>query len=97
MCCHAANPGVYSQKLTAAMRDHDWEQARMAGAYLAAYVALEPTTHSTQLKISTVAIYPGSQAWICATGSNMVDRYSTFFSHAADRRRVSSRPHGSCF
>ena len=31
--------GVYSQKLTAALREHDWEQARLTSAYLAAYVA----------------------------------------------------------
>src|ERR1700730_3925317 len=31
--------GVYSQKLTAAFRDPDWEQARLSAAYLAAYVA----------------------------------------------------------
>ncbi len=31
--------GVYSQKLTAAMRNHDWEEARLDAATLAAYVA----------------------------------------------------------
>ena len=31
--------GVYNQKLTAAMREHDWDQVRLAAAYLAAYVA----------------------------------------------------------
>jgi hypothetical protein len=69
--------GVYSQKLTAAMRDHDWEQTRLAAAYLASYVAeAHDPFHTTEDFDGHLAGQPGVDLRF---GSNLVDRYSTFF------------------
>ena len=69
--------GVYSQKLTAAMRDRDWEQARLAAAYLAAYVAqAHDPFHTTEDFDGHLAEQTGVDVRF---GSKLVDRYSTFF------------------
>ena len=69
--------GVFSQKLTAAMREHDWEQTRLAAAYLAAYVAqAHDPFHTTEDFDGHLSGQPGVDLRF---GSNLVDRYSTFF------------------
>jgi hypothetical protein len=69
--------GVYSQKLTAAMRDHDWEQTRLAAAYLAAYVAqANDPFHTTENYDGHLSGQPRVDLRF---GSNLVDRYSLFF------------------
>jgi hypothetical protein len=69
--------GVYSLKLTAAMRDHDWEQTRLAAAYLAAYVAqAHDPFHTTEDFDGHLSGQPGVDLRF---GSNLVDRYSLFF------------------
>jgi hypothetical protein len=69
--------GVYSQKLTQAMHDHDWEQARLAAAYLAAYVAqANDPFHTTENYDGHLSGQPGVDQRF---GSNLVDRYSLFF------------------
>jgi hypothetical protein len=69
--------GVYSAKLTQAMRDHDWEQTRLAAAYLAAYVAqANDPFHTTENFDGHLSGQPGVDSRF---GSNLVDRYSLFF------------------
>ena len=69
--------GVYSQKLTAALRDHDWEQARLAAAYLAAYVAqAHDPFHTTENFDGRLSGQPGVDLRF---GSSLVDRFSIFF------------------
>lgn len=69
--------GVYSQKLTMAMRDHDWGQARLAAAYLAAYVAQSHDPfHTTENFDGHLSGQSGADVRF---GSNLVDRYSLFF------------------
>jgi hypothetical protein len=69
--------GVYSQKLTAAFRDHDWEQARLAAAYLAAYVAqADDPFHTTENFDGHLSGQPGVDLRF---GSSLVDRFSIFF------------------
>jgi hypothetical protein len=69
--------GVYSQKLTSAMRDHDWEQTRLAAAYLAAYVAqAHDPFHTTEDFDGHLSRQTGADSRF---GSNLVDRYSLFF------------------
>jgi len=69
--------GVYSQKLTAAFRDHDWEQARLAAAYLAAYVAqAHDPFHTTENFDGHLSAQSGVDLRF---GSSLVDRFSLFF------------------
>ncbi|MBZ5699530.1 MAG: hypothetical protein LAN18_13400 [Acidobacteriia bacterium] len=69
--------GVYSQKLTAALRDHDWEQARLAAAYLAAYVAqAHDPFHTTENFDGHLSGRPGVDLRF---GSSLVGRFSIFF------------------
>jgi hypothetical protein len=69
--------GVYSQKLTAALRDHDWEQARLAAAYLAAYVAqAHDPFHTTENFDGHLSGQPGVELRF---GSSLVGRFSVFF------------------
>jgi hypothetical protein len=69
--------GVYSQKLTAAMRDHDWEEVRLTAAYLAAYVAQgHDPFHTTENFDGHLSGQPGVDLRF---GTNLVDRYSLFF------------------
>jgi hypothetical protein len=57
--------GVYSQKLTMAFRDHDWEQARISAAYLPP-TSPKRTTHFIPRKTS-MDICPPSPARIFAS------------------------------
>jgi hypothetical protein len=69
--------GVYSQKLTAAFRDHDWEQARLSAAYLAAYVAqAHDPFHTTENFDGHLSTQTGADLRF---GSSLVDRFSLFF------------------
>jgi hypothetical protein len=69
--------GVYSQKLTAALRDHDWEQARLSSAYLAAYVAqTHDPFHTTENFDGHLSAQSGVDLRF---GSSLVDRFSLFF------------------
>jgi len=69
--------GVYSQKLTAAMRDHDWEATRIAAAYLAAYIAqAHDPFHTTENFDGHLS---GQTGVHLRFGENLVDRYSLFF------------------
>ena len=83
--------GVYSQKLTEAMRAGNWEQARWSRRCWPA-TSPRPTTRSTPRKIST-AIFPASPASICASASNLVDRYSLFFPMRPNDAAYHRRPH----
>jgi hypothetical protein len=69
--------GVYSQKLTAAMRDHDWEEARLAAAHLAAYVAqANDPFHTTENFDGHLSGQTGVELRF---GEKLIDRYSLFF------------------
>lgn len=69
--------GVYSQKLTAAMRDHDWETARQAAADLASYVAeVHDPFHTTENFDGHLSGQVGVDARF---GTNLIERYSLFF------------------
>jgi hypothetical protein len=69
--------GVYSQKLTAGFRDHDWEQVRLSSAYLAAYVAqAHDPFHTTENFDGHLSAQPGADIRF---GSSLVDRFSLFF------------------
>jgi hypothetical protein len=60
-----------------AMRDHDWGQARLAAAYLAAYVAQSHDPfHTTENFDGHLSGQSGADVRF---GSNLVDRYSLFF------------------
>jgi hypothetical protein len=69
--------GVYSQKLTAAMREHDWDTVRQEAAHLAAYVgqASDPF-HTTENFDGRISLQNGVDLRF---GSNLVDRFSMFF------------------
>lgn len=87
--------GVYSQKLTAAMRDHDWEQTRTAAATLAAYVAqAHDPFHTTEDFDGRLSSQPGIDVRF---GSNLVDRYSLFFPMHADDAMYLDDPTGHAF
>jgi hypothetical protein len=63
--------------LTAALRDHNWEKARLAAAFLAAYVAqAHDPFHTTENFDGHLSGQPGIDIRF---GTNMVDRYSMFF------------------
>lgn len=69
--------GVYSQKLTMAFREHDWEQARISAAYLAAYVAqAHDPFHTTENFDGHLSAQSGADLRF---GSSLVDRFSLFF------------------
>ena len=69
--------GVYSQKLTAAMRAHDWEEVRLDAAMLAAYVAqAHDPFHTTENFDGHLSAQMRVDARF---GSNLIDRFSTFF------------------
>lgn len=69
--------GVYSQKLTAAMRDHDWEEVRLDAAFLAAYVAqAHDPFHTTENFDGRLSGQTGVDTRF---DSNLIDRYSMFF------------------
>jgi hypothetical protein len=69
--------GVYSQKLTAAFRDHDWEQVRLFSSYLASYVAqAHDPFHTTENFDGHLSAQPGVDIRF---GTSLVDRFSLFF------------------
>ena len=69
--------GVYSAKLTAAMRAGNWEQTKLMSAYLAAYVAEAHDPFNTTLDFDGVlSAQPGVNARFDST---LIDRYSHFF------------------
>jgi hypothetical protein len=69
--------GVYSAKLTTAMHDGNWEQAKLMAAYLAAYVAEAHDPFNTTLNFDgSLSAQPGVNARF---DSALVDRYSHFF------------------
>jgi hypothetical protein len=69
--------GVYSQKLTAAMRDHDWEEVRIDAAHLAAYVAqAHDPFHTTENFDGHLSGQTGVDSRF---GEKLTDRYSLFF------------------
>jgi hypothetical protein len=69
--------GVYSQKLTAALRERDWEQARLAAAYLASYVAqAHDPFHTTENFDGHLSGQPGADLRFA---SSLVGRFSIFF------------------
>ena len=69
--------GVYSAKLTAAMRAGNWEQAKLMAAYLAAYVAEAHDPFNTTVDFDgTAAGQPGVNTRF---GTALVDHYSHFF------------------
>ncbi len=69
--------GLYSQKLTDAFRNHNWDDARDAAAQLAFYVAeAHDPFNSTINNDGHLAGQTGVDARF---GSSLVDRYSQFF------------------
>jgi hypothetical protein len=87
--------GVYSQKLTAAMREHDWEEVRLDAAYLAAYVALaHDPFHTTENFDGHLSGQPGIDSRF---GANLVDRYSLFFPMHTDDAVFVNDPTGNAF
>ncbi|MBZ5662433.1 MAG: hypothetical protein LAO08_18685 [Acidobacteriia bacterium] len=69
--------GVYSQKLTAAMRNRDWEEVRLDAAALASYVAqAHDPFHTTENFDGHLSNQTGVDSRF---GSNLIDRFSTFF------------------
>lgn len=69
--------GVYSEKLTNAMRSGNWEEARQAAAMLAHYVAAAHDPFNTTENFDgSMAGQPGIQQRF---GSSLVERYSLFF------------------
>lgn len=87
--------GVYSQKLTQAMRDHDWGQTRLMAAYLAAYVAqANDPFHTTENYDGRLSGQPNVDLRF---GTNLVDRYSVFFPMRADDAAFLSDPTDHAF
>jgi hypothetical protein len=87
--------GVYSQKLTAAMRDRDWEQVRVDAANLAAYVAqAHDPFHTTENFDGHLSGQAGVDSRF---GSNLIDRFSTFFPMHPDDANYLRDPTGQAF
>jgi hypothetical protein len=87
--------GVYSQKLTAAMRDHDWDEVRLDAAYLAAYVAMaHDPFHTTENFDGRLSSQPAVDVRF---GTNLVDRYSLFFPMHTDDAVVVNDPTDHAF
>lgn len=69
--------GVWSEKLTNAFRDRNWQQVRLASAWLSAYVAqAHDPFHTTEDYDGSGFRQPGVNARF---DTNLVERYSTFF------------------
>jgi len=69
--------GVYSQRLTEAMRNGNWGQARLVAALLASYVA---ESHDPFLTTENFDGHLSGQMGVNQRfGVNLVDRYSLFF------------------
>jgi hypothetical protein len=87
--------GVYSQKLTSAMRDRNWEEVRLDAAYLASYVAqANDPFHTTENFDGHLSGQPGVDLRF---GTNLVDRYSLFFPMHTDDAVFVSDPTGNAF
>jgi hypothetical protein len=69
--------GLYSQKLTEAMRAHDWDEARDAAAQLAYYVAEAHDPFNTTMNFD--GHLSGQQGVDDRFDTSLVDRYSQFF------------------
>jgi hypothetical protein len=69
--------GLYSQKLTMALRDHNWEEAKLNAALLAHYVTAAHDPFNTTIDFDgKLSDQPGVNARF---GSALVDRYQLFF------------------
>jgi hypothetical protein len=69
--------GVYSERLTDALRSGNWEQAKLEAAWLAGYVAeAHDPFNSTENFDGKISGQPGVNQRF---SSNLVDRYSLFF------------------
>jgi hypothetical protein len=69
--------GLYSQKLTDALRAHNWDDAKLSAAILAHYVAAaHDPFKSTANSDGIASAQPGINARF---GVNLVDRYQRFF------------------
>jgi hypothetical protein len=69
--------GLYSQKLTDAFRAHNWDDAKLAAAFLAYYVACaHDPFKSTVNNDGTLSLQPGVNERF---GTGLVDRYQRFF------------------
>jgi hypothetical protein len=69
--------GLYSQKLTNAFHDHNWEEAKLSAAILAHYVACaHDPFRSTTNSDGNLSLQPGVNERF---GSGLVDRYQRFF------------------
>jgi hypothetical protein len=69
--------GLYSQKLTDAMRAHNWDEAKMDAAMLAHYVAAAHDPFNTTLnRDGRLSDQPGVDGRF---GTTLVDRYQLFF------------------
>ena len=69
--------GLYSQKLTEAMRSHNWDEARDAAAQLAYYVAEAHDPFNTTMNFD--GHLSGQQGVDDRFDTSLVDRYSQFF------------------
>jgi hypothetical protein len=87
--------GVYSQKLTVAFREHDWEQVRLIASSLAAYVAQSHDPfHTTENFDGHLSNQLGIDLRF---GTSMVDRYSLFFPMRTDDAVYLRDPTGHAF
>ena len=69
--------GVWSEKLTTAFRERDWQQVRLASAWLSVYVAqAHDPFHTTENYDGRPSGQPRVDVRF---GTSLVDRYSTFF------------------
>jgi hypothetical protein len=69
--------GVWSEKLTTAFRERDWQQVRLASAWLSVYVAqAHDPFHTTENYDGRLSGQPRVDVRF---GTSLVDRYSTFF------------------
>ena len=69
--------GLYSQKMTEAMRAHNWDEARDAAAQLAYYVAEAHDPFNTTMNFD--GHLSGQQGVDDRFDTSLVDRYSQFF------------------
>jgi hypothetical protein len=69
--------GLYSQKLTTAFHDHNWDEAKLSAAFLAHYVACAHDPFRTTINDDgNLSLQPGVNERF---GSGLVDRYQRFF------------------
>jgi hypothetical protein len=69
--------GLYSQKLTDALREHNWEEAKLDAAILAHYVAAAHDPFNTTLnRDGSLSDQPGVDSRF---GTTLIDRFQLFF------------------